>query len=403
MVLDELRTKAARRWPDYLRTVALAAVPDAGHATDPLFPWTLPLPRPVGEAALGKAIEQLRNQLRPNERRGDEPGYTLRTEKINTRTAYGSQTIATGLIFPTSADWLQFLGPAKQLEAATFAHIVANTRDKLPTLLPWLADHAPAALAHAADWPRLLRVCAYFLSRPASASASLYLRELPIEGVDTKFIEQRKGILRQLLDVVLPPESLNYAATSFLGRFGLREPEKTLVRLRILDPDLSATLPWQLDDFSVPLSKFCELTPPGDVVLIVENLTVFLTLPPIRGAVAVFGQGAAVGAVRAAGWLGQRRLLYWGDLDSHGLRILATVRANWPHAEALLMDEATFRRYPKLHVSAKPINSSELPQLPATEQALFQHLASTNRSLEQERIPSADVQLALRAAGLGWH
>src|SRR5690606_39500510 len=57
------------------------------------------------------------------------------------------------------------------------------------------------ALEHAAHWPAVLSVLEWFAAHPRPG---LYLRQLDIPGVDTKFIEAHRGLLMELLDVVLP-------------------------------------------------------------------------------------------------------------------------------------------------------------------------------------------------------
>lgn len=64
----------------------------------------------------------------------------------------------------------------------------------------------------------------------AQFRCGLYLRQLAISGVDTKFIEQRKGTLA----IILPEGFINQNAQSFEQRYGLRV-KPVQVRLRLLD------------------------------------------------------------------------------------------------------------------------------------------------------------------------
>jgi hypothetical protein len=59
-------------------------------------------------------------------------------------------------------------------------------------------------LKYVDEWADILRVCRYFQLHPRP---NLYLRELPIK-VHTKFIEEHKGILRELLEIVLPEDAI---------------------------------------------------------------------------------------------------------------------------------------------------------------------------------------------------
>ena len=175
----------------------------------------------------------------------------------------------------------------------------------------------------------------------------------------------------------------------------MREPEP-LVYVRILDPQLSAGLPFGLDEFLVPISKFQTLHLPGHTVMIVENKITFLTLPPLIGTVAIWGQGFAVSMVEYATWLHSRDVFYWGDLDAAGLQILNRLRRYCPTARPLLMDAATLEQFQPFWVAASPVASQVLQHLSFSEQALFDHLVARDLRLEQERIPQTAVLAALQ-------
>src|SRR5262249_1385055 len=57
---------------------------------------------------------------------------------------------------------------------------------------------------------------AYFVEHPRP---QCYIRELPVR-VHTKFVEQHAGILRELLEFLLPPEAIQPDAKTFTQRFG---------------------------------------------------------------------------------------------------------------------------------------------------------------------------------------
>ena len=66
---------------------------------------------------------------------------------------------------------------------------------------PWLARRPLKALDLADSWDRLLAVTDWILTR----GAGRYLRQVDIPGVDTKFIGRHRGVLAELLDLMLPP------------------------------------------------------------------------------------------------------------------------------------------------------------------------------------------------------
>ncbi|RAX44306.1 hypothetical protein DQ354_15940 [Arthrobacter sp. AQ5-06] len=55
---------------------------------------------------------------------------------------------------------------------------------------------------------------------------------------------------------------------------------------------------------------------------------------------AIYGGGYGFTSLRDAGWLRDCEVLYWGDLDTHGFRILDQLRAVHPHVVSVLMDES---------------------------------------------------------------
>ncbi len=85
------------------------------------------------------------------------------------------------------------------------------------------------------QWEKLLTICEYFIANPRPGQ---YIRQLNIHGIDTKFIEQHKPVLAELLDTVLPETAVNAMHKRFEQRFGLKYDEP-LIRFRILDTRLT--------------------------------------------------------------------------------------------------------------------------------------------------------------------
>ena len=69
-------------------------------------------------------------------------------------------------------------------------------------LVPWLTGHPMRALRLADDWDRLLATVRWIEQRQAPG---MYLRQVDVPGVDTKFIERHKGVLAELLDAAARP------------------------------------------------------------------------------------------------------------------------------------------------------------------------------------------------------
>ncbi len=186
----------------------------------------------------------------------------------------------------------------------------------------------------------------------------------------------------------------------FEDRFGLKKAED-LIRFRILDSEIAKNGFSGLTDLSVPIHEFRSLClEKCDIVFLFENKTNFsniynfLTIPLLRGAIAIFGKGWGVGSLKSCEWLKTKRLLYWGDLDVQGFEILSSLRETFPKTESFLMDRNTFFKFQEFAVDGVPGRISNLPFLNEEERATWELLSSLQgqNRLEQEKIPNWFVQ-----------
>ena len=362
----EIRQKAERLYLPFLR---------AWLRGETFFPQDFSAGKlPKEYLELSAAVERL---LKESKQRRSF-GYTVELTTQHTQ-RYGTQSLPTRIVIETERDLLKLLG--KEAEFAAFQQDAALIRAQLPQLADWSAEQPQRVIEYHGAWPELLRVCAYFLAHPRP---QLYLRELPI-NVHTKFIETHTGILRRLLDALLPSTAIDAAESAFEKRFGLRY-EQPLIRLRLLDDRLRDLCGSALSDVSTPLSEFATLKLRGYRCVITENKLTFLTLPPLPQTFAIFGGGFNVELLKTVGWLADCALVYWGDLDAQGFQILSTLRAAFPTVVSLMMDDATFQAFQSFVVPGKPCAARQLPHLTAAEHALFLHLVETQARLEQEHI-----------------
>jgi hypothetical protein len=274
--------------------------------------------------------------------------------------------------------------------------VVEGTVGCFPELRDWFLRRPLLALEHALDWERILPVLYWFRDHPRPG---LYLRQLEIRGVDTKFIETHRGLLGQLLDLVVPSSSIDAAfsgASEFEGRYGLRS-RPVLVRFRILDPVLRIH---GLSDLTVPVDDLRSLEIRADRVFVTENEVNGLAFPEVPGGVVLFGLGYGIERLADLPWLAERRLHYWGDLDTHGFAILSRFRQAFPRAASLLMDRQTLMEHRSLWVRESEPFLADLPGLTEAEQAVFDDLRTDRLGrgvrLEQERIGFGWVSAALR-------
>ncbi|MDR3670198.1 MAG: DUF2220 family protein [Holophaga sp.] len=382
--LDSLRARAMRHWSgcDYHREVL------AGRTWQP---WVVPFGSPSGQAALD-GFSALRAAL---ERLREQDGIAFRLEWATVRyQKLGPQQLPCAASFDFEEGFLAFIG--KTEEAGMFKALVQETLDRLPGLRPFLDRKPMAPLSFAVVWTRLLRVAEWFLGHPRPG---IYLRQIDLPGIDSKFIEGHKGILTDLLNALLPSEAIHEAATGlsqhgFEKRFGLAfEPPQ--VRFRILDPAL-ATL--GLDDLTVPVAQFATLRLPVRRVFLTENKVNGLAFPPMTAAIVIFGLGYGLELLSQADWLRAVELYYWGDLDTHGMAMLARLRRRFPAVRSLLMDSATLMADPGLWGEEPAPVSVDIDGLTGEESAALAILRQEGGGqlrLEQERIPFHLLEAAL--------
>ena len=312
--------------------------------------------------------------------------YRIERRSVNHR-VLGTNDIPSEIWIDTLEDALGFIG--KRRAAEQFAAMVELTSESRPELVPWLAKRPLRALGLAEEWPRLLAILAWRLKHPRPA---IYLRQIDLPGVHTKLIEGHRGVLAELLDLVLPEEAIDATHTGiggFCRRYGfLDKPSR--VRFRVLDPNIRL-LPTESDqDITLTQASFSSLKLPVSKVFITENEINFLAFPEVPNAMVIFGAGYGFENLAAAPWLKQKAIYYWGDIDTHGFAILNQLRGFFPHTVSFLMDRQTLLDHRSLWgVETRP-ETANLARLNAKESALYDQLRQNHWGdrvrLEQERI-----------------
>jgi hypothetical protein len=305
--------------------------------------------------------------------------------------------------------WLDDFASAIQLinkreQGEQLREIIAQTEAALPSLLPWLWLHSPRAIALAAHWPKLLAVVQWRLAHPVPG---IYLRQVDIPGVHSKFIESHRAVLGVFLEQVLgntesaiAPE----ASQSFATRFGFLE-RPTRIRFRALDARFALIANTDQADLKLDADNFAKLDfsrypVPLKHVFITENEINFLAFPNVENALVIFGAGYGWDALAKARWLHRCHLHYWGDLDTHGFAILHQLRLHFPRTQSLLMDQATLMQHESIWGEEPKQFKGDLTRLSAPENAVYNLLRDNvlrpNLRLEQEHIGFRWVQQALR-------
>ena len=367
---SEIKQKAERLYPSFLSAIVRG---------ESFFPREFAVGKLLGDyIALRDAVAQLSEQSKKNLGHGYVVEFTTR----NTH-KYGEQSLPTRILIETENDYLKLL--KKEREFATFKANLNLIRSEVPQLENWLEQNSTKVVEYADRWVELVKVCRYFLVNP---QPNLYIRELPIK-VHTKFIEEHKGILRQLLDFILPIEAIQSVEFekdhTFERRFSLRYSEP-LVRSRILDNNLRDEYCFPASDLSTPISEFRKLNLEAHRFIITENLMNFLTLPALANSFAIFGSGYSIQVLKSVSWLTHCPIFYWGDMDADGFKILSQFRSYFPQTISVMMDEETFRTFAEFAVPTAESKTENLPHLTPAEYRLFAYLSEQRKRLEQEHI-----------------
>lgn len=364
----EIRTKAERKYLAFLK---------ARSRGESFFPLRIPA-RMAASSTDYTTLSHWLQTIVAKSKSKHGWGYSLEwSAEIRTRT-HGHQSLPTGILIETEHDFLRLIG--KEEEFQSWTQSLALLRTRYPRIAEWACDHPKHILTQLGNWPNLLMVVDYFKAHPRP---NVYMRDLPLE-LDTKFVETHRGILQELLLLVLPPEAIHSAGTDFVERFGLRKPP-FMVRIRMLDPALQAMAALPVDDMALPLDALVDLPLANREVIVVENLASFLSLPSRPNTLAIWGEGAKVAGLIVP-WLATCRVRYWGDLDVQGFQFLARFRSHFPEVSSWLMDQATLEAHRQYVVSGTVDKSAPPDRLSDAERLVYLELQAGNLRLEQERV-----------------
>ncbi len=216
------------------------------------------------------------------------------------------------------------------------------------------------------------------------------LRTLSLSGTDTKFFERHDRLVSTLLDQRFDGEASQIGLDAFLNAASRNDHW-----LLLIDLD-GSLLPFQR--MRVRTTELLTKPLVSRNILIIENETCGHLLPSLSDTIAVLGSGFDLGWTRAK-WLSEKRVGYWGDLDTWGLAFLAQARSNVPHVTSLMMDRTVFDDHQASAV-VEPIPASGQPpfELSLSEQLLYRRLRSASQGrLEQEYIAPIIVHQTIKA------
>ncbi len=357
-----------------------------------LFPYSFPLST-ITSKQITDSYEQVKkwiHSLQSDQRLSP----FIQWEETNHR-YFGRNNIPKRLVFENPRALALFLHRLDQWEQfdASLA-ILAQTNEQL---LLWGEHHPLEVLRISSDLERLITLYRWMCDHPRP---DVYLRQIDLPDIDTKFTEKHLKTLASWLAATLPEPYIEQNGTRFEQVFGYKaKPE--LIRFRFLDPSLR----WfNCDDISIPSDQFCKLYQdknpmPIERVFVVENDISALSFPQVANSMVVFGRGYHFSQFKDCRWFSDVELYYWGDLDTHGFSILNEFRSIFGHARSILMDEATLLEH-KISWGFEPKPTKiNLPHLKQEESLLYDTLRynriQSNLRLEQEFIRYGRVKEAI--------
>jgi len=384
--VDELIAKLRGRWA---RGVYLGAY---AHG-EPFTPIRLPVRSPKAADLVDRLDQSLRwiERFDAANRTGTNRQLFVVERQIRRSRALGDNPVPVRVQIDTLDQLCAVVGTTRDVEQLD--RILEYTRNAEPDLVDWVSNHPIEAIGHDRVWEHILTTARWIVENDLS---DLDLRHLDAPGIDTKFVERHRKILRQLLDQLLPAEQIDPTSATFAGRYGFRA-RPTYARLRLLTP--VPQLPEVVTELELRVDELARLELPITTVFIVENLATYLAFPEVPDAIVVFGGGFGVTVLEGVPWLAQRDVVYWGDLDTHGFAILSRLRERVPTVRSILMNRSTLLAHREQFAVEPNPTDAALEGLTPDEAELYSDLIEDRfgRSvrLEQERIRFSTLRKAL--------
>jgi hypothetical protein len=226
------------------------------------------------------------------------------------------------------------------------------------------------------------------------------LRQLPVPGMHTKWLDTHGTVLRDVTGRDVRDEV---------------RPRPTVVNLTYVDPAHALSGRRRHDSWTT--GDMHDLAYRPRAVLVVENRDSRLWFPPVEDTVVEGGGKAAAALLADVPWLrAADHIVYWGDIDADGYTILDHFRAALARPSSagapptpvasILMDATDLHRYARHGVTHDkagrplPPSPTPLPHLTESETAAYDTIATAGptpfRRIEQESIPLTHAATRLR-------
>ncbi|EGI16320.1 hypothetical protein ECIG_04713 [Escherichia coli M605] len=371
---DELREKLARQW-DSAKLRAERLLP----------PGNWPLCLPIGKPSTKIFAEQTQRVLQHVQRWRQVAVGHVEWEAVSYRASDTPVLMPSRWILNSPSEWIN--AAADPVVSREFRLLEGIIEQVNPIFHLLLVKHR--SLWRHKDPQDVISAATLACRLEPGCAKGLPLRLLSGQGVDTKFIENNISLLTRLLDMRFSGEASEQGLTTFLDAF---DESSHWVLVVPLSPGL---LPFK--KCRVTTAELAETTLPASQVLVVENEQCLHHLPALSDTIAILGCGLDVQWLSSS-VLDEKRVAYWGDMDSWGLLMLARARRCRPMLDALLMNRELFEQYASHSAVPESVIAKEaVPDGLLNEEAdFYRYLTRLPRGrLEQEFLPVGIAEEAL--------
>lgn len=370
----ELSKKLARQW-DNAKLRAERLLP----------PGNWPLCLPIGKPSAKIFAEQPQRVLQHVQLWRQVAVGRVDWEEVSYRASDGAVSMPLRWILNGPSDWIS---AAADLAVSREFRLLEGIIEQVnPLFHPLLVSHR--SLWRHKDPQDIVSAARLACRLEPGCASGLPLRLLSGLGVDTKFIEKNNSLLTRLLDVRFSGEASEQGLTTFLDAF---DESSHWVLVAPLSPGL---LPF--NKCRVTTAELAETILPASHVLVIENEQCLHQLPALSDTIAILGCGLDVQWLSSS-VLDEKRIAYWGDMDSWGLLMLARARRCRPTLDVLLMNRELFEQYANHSAVPEPVKVQQaIPDGLLNEEAdFYRYLTDLPRGrLEQEFLPAGIVEEAL--------
>lgn len=313
-----------------------------------------------------------------SEKTASKPGWTIEWQEWSSK-KFGRQQWPNTISVQLETDLLFLLKREKETE--TFKSTVQMLVQWKAELPRWISQNVKDILPLKEVWPSLTKVIDYLLVNNVQ---QYYLRSIPVP-VHTKFIKENERITVSLLQYLSPEKFSNHV--SDIEKLLQLRTKPFLFTARWLDADCAKAFTNNMAVFGITPEDLQNMTWRIDKVICTENETSLYQLPELHNTLALCSNGNTVSSLKNIPMLAVTKLFYWGDMDEMGFLMLHHLRQFYPHAQSVMMDEATIQLHEKeITIQPARYKATEMAGLKSYEHAAYKILAERNGRLEQEQL-----------------